>query len=240
MKAMIFAAGFGMRLSSVTQGSPKCLVEVAGAAMLERVVERLKSAGTKEVVINLHYRGEQIQKFVAGRNNFGIKVHFTEEAEILGTGGGLKNADYFFKDEDCFFVHNSDVYSELSLEELAAQHKASDAVATLAVMERPTDRALLFDSSGKLVGYENKGSGDRVVARASNDLHPLGFSGIQICSSRIFEYMRGENGAFSTIRAYLKAVKSGATIEAFRMEGTYWVDMGTPERLEELRRYLGG
>jgi NDP-sugar pyrophosphorylase family protein len=240
MKAMVFAAGFGTRLSTVTQGSPKCLVEVAGIAMLERVVEGLKSAGVKEVVINLHYRPEQIREFVSGRRNFGIKVHFTEEAEILGTGGGLKNAEDFFKDEECFFIHNSDVYSEISLEALAAQHQASEAVATLAVVERPTDRALLFDSSGKLVGYENKGSGERVVARVSTDLHPLGFSGIQVCSSRIFEYMRGESGTFSTIRAYLNAVKSGALVEAFRMEGAYWVDMGTPDRLEELRRYLKG
>jgi NDP-sugar pyrophosphorylase family protein len=52
--------------------------------------------------------------------------------------------------------------------------------------------------------------------------------------------MRGESGTFSTIRAYLNAVKSGALVEAFRMEGAYWVDMGTPDRLEELRRYLKG
>lgn len=238
MKAMVFAAGFGTRLAAVTQGTPKCLVEVAGVTMLERVVEHLKSHGVDEVVINLHYLGEQIKRAVAAQDNFGITVHFSEELEILGTGGGLKKAERFFEKEECFFVHNSDVYSELPLGALVAQHRASNAVATLAVMDRPTDRALLFDAAGELLGYENNKVGERVMVREESAAQALGFSGIQVCSPRIFDHMRAETGQFSTIRAFMNAAKAGASVQAYRMEGAYWIDMGTPDRLEELRRYL--
>ncbi|NDC38894.1 MAG: hypothetical protein EBZ48_12730 [Proteobacteria bacterium] len=205
-----------------------------------RVVERLKAAGVSEVIINLHHRGEEIKAFVSKRGSFGITVHFSEEASLLGTGGGLKQAADFLKNEPYFFVHNSDVYSEISLQGMLAQHQASAAVATLAVMARPTDRALLFDLNGEFLGYENKKAGERVMARQGSSSAAFGFSGIQVCSPRLFQYMQGETGEFSTIRVYMNAARAGDSVRAFLVERDYWIDMGTPQRLEELRKRLQG
>ncbi len=240
MKAMVFAAGFGSRLKAITETLPKCLVEVAGKTMLEHVVDRLKVAGVSEIVINLHYRGEQIRSYVTSRNSFGITVHFSDESEILGTGGGLKKAARYFEGEDCFIVHNSDVYSDVDLGSMVAAHRKAAAVATLGVMSRPSDRVLLFDESGDLLGYQNKKEGNRSVVRESAAQTGLGFSGIQVCSPSVFDFMEDETGQFSTIRIFMKAAKAGKAVRLFRMDDSYWIDMGTPERLEELRRRLTG
>lgn len=238
MKAMVFAAGFGTRLGELTANRPKCLVEAGGTTILELVIERLKQAGVNEIVINLHYLGEQIKAFVESKAGFGLRVHFSEEPKILGTGGGLKQAAQFFRDDPYFLVHNSDVYSELDLTQLIAAHRGTEAVATLAMMSRPTERALLFDQAGKLVGYQSGKQGEcKTVRECSNPL-ALGFSGIQVCSPRIFNFMANEQGEFSTIRAYMNAAASGEAVLAYRMEQAYWIDMGTPERLAELRARL--
>ena len=78
MKAMIFAAGLGTRLRPLTNDRPKALVEVGGTAMLERVINRLKSHGINEIVINIHHFGEKIIDFVKQNNNFGITIHISD------------------------------------------------------------------------------------------------------------------------------------------------------------------
>lgn len=239
MKAMVLAAGFGTRLGELTANRPKCLVEAGGRTILELVIDRLKHAGVTEIVINLHYLGEQIKAYVESKARFGLRVHFSEERKILGTGGGLKQAAHFFRDEPCFLVHNSDVYSDLDLNEVIAAHRKQEPVATLAVMSRPTERALLFDQSSVLVGYQGSKQGDYKTVRECAAPLALGFSGIQVCSPRIFNFMQHEQGDFSTIRAYMNAAASGEAVLAYRMEQAYWIDMGTPERLAELRARLG-
>src|ERR1700754_507048 len=106
MKAMIFAAGMGSRLGDITRTTPKCLVEAGGKTMLEHVITRLKNAGVNSVIINLFHLGDEIEKFVASKNNFGIKISFSKEKELLGTGGGLQQTESFFTGEKVFFIYN--------------------------------------------------------------------------------------------------------------------------------------
>jgi MurNAc alpha-1-phosphate uridylyltransferase len=73
MKAMVFAAGRGTRLQPLTDARPKALVEVAGRTLLEQVLARLIAAGVTEVIVNLHYLGEQIPPFLAKHDNFGLR-----------------------------------------------------------------------------------------------------------------------------------------------------------------------
>ena len=74
MKAMIFAAGLGTRLKPLTDSMPKALVPVLGKPLLEHVIEKLKSAGFDEIIINIHHFGEQIIEFVKSKDNFGIRI----------------------------------------------------------------------------------------------------------------------------------------------------------------------
>lgn len=100
MKAMIFAAGLGTRLQPLTNNTPKALVIVAGKPILEHIILKLKAAGIDELVINVHHFANQILAFLEANNNFGIKIHISDETEnLLDTGGGLENASHFLFSE---------------------------------------------------------------------------------------------------------------------------------------------
>ncbi len=236
MKAMILAAGLGTRLGVLTRDIPKCLVEVAGKPMIVHVVEHLRAAGVTTIVINLHYLADKVRDYFA-QHNFGVAIEFIYEPEILGTGGAIKNARKLLQDEPDFIVYNTDVYSDLDLGKFVEAHRSRNALVTLAVMDRPTSRPLLFDPTGQLVGWESGENKDQPTS--AGPVERLNFSGIQIISSGFFNYLEVEQGAFSSIRPFLAAAKAGQRVFAFRIDASYWIDMGTPEKLEELRHKVG-
>jgi MurNAc alpha-1-phosphate uridylyltransferase len=234
MKAMILAAGFGTRLGQITQHTPKCLVSIGGnQTILEHVVQQLKQVGVQEIVINLHYLADQVRDFVRSHNSFGITVSFSSEETILGTGGGIKHAQRLLEGGESFIIHNGDVFSELNLSSLVAYHHQHSAIATLAVMQRPTSRALIFSKTGALIGKQTA-KGDECIA-AGEGPQRLAFSGIQVITQQFFKYLERYTGEFSSITAYLEAAKCEERVLAYDMGDTYWMDMGQPERLEELR-----
>jgi NDP-sugar pyrophosphorylase family protein len=234
MKAMIFAAGRGSRLRPLTDTLPKALVEVAGQTLLEHVVLRLIGAGVTEVVINLHHLGEQIPPFVERHSGFGLRrVAYSDEPVLLGTGGGLKKAAWFFDDDEPFLVHNADVLSTVDLGGLLLAHRRTQALATLAVMARPTKRPLHFDSAGRLVGRRTSEGRDEQVREPEGNVVPLGFCGIQAVSPNLFERL-SESGTFGIAEAYLRLSGAGETILGQRVEGAKWRDCGRPEDLHAL------
>ncbi len=237
MKAMVLAAGYGSRLGSITKSKPKCLVDIGGSTMLDFVLKQLKKVGVTDVMINLYHLGDMIKDYVKS-NDFGLNIHFSEETELLGTGGGLQQTYEFFKNEESFIVHNSDVFSNLDLMKLIKFHQIKKPLVTLAVMQRETSRQLLFDEKDNLSGWENTSEGTGETFGNSASHQHLAFSGIQVISPKIFDYMKEETGAFSTMRIFMKSAKIGEEIKAFRMDDYYWIDMGTPSKLEELRTLL--
>ena len=156
MKAMILAAGLGARLRPLTDNIPKALVEVNGRTLLEITINRLKSFGVAEFIVNVHHHAEKIVSFLQARNNFGVRIEISREDELLlDTGGGLKKASWFFLEENSrepFVLHNVDVLSSIDLRQMLEAHKKFSALATLAVMQRPSSRQLLFDQNSSLIG----------------------------------------------------------------------------------------
>ncbi len=236
MKAMIFAAGLGTRLRPLTDTRPKALVEINGVALLEIVARRLITAGTTDLLINVHHFAEQIAEFVQRKSNFGIRVLLSYEEHLLDTGGGLKKAADFFEEGQPFFVHNVDVISSLDLHALYQHHIASHALATLAVQARPTSRYLIFDRDHQLCGWktvpENRVEWARTPVGETVD---LAFNGIHVISPGLLQQMT-EEGAFSIIKTYLRLAGHGGMILAFRRDDCYWRDVGKIEHLEEIAR----
>ena len=90
-KAMVLAAGLGVRMRPLTDKIPKPLVRVAGQALLDHVLDKLGGAGVSEAIVNVHYLPDQIIDHVAGRT--GPRVTISDERdEVLGTGGGVVRA----------------------------------------------------------------------------------------------------------------------------------------------------
>ena len=233
---MLFAAGRGTRLAPLTDRHPKCLVRAGDKTLLEHNILKLKAAGVDTLVINVHHFAEQVIEFVRSKD-FGLTIHLSDEKDLLGQGGGLLYASKFFQGEDAFLVCNSDLYTDLDLKALVSAHSDSECLATLAVAQRETSRYLRFDEQFNLCGWENRKTGE---STSWDDRHfeTWAFNGFQVISPRIFGFMDGLGTSFSTIPVYLKAAQSGEKIKAFAMDESYWIDIGTVEKLDLLREHL--
>jgi NDP-sugar pyrophosphorylase family protein len=239
MKAMVFAAGLGTRLRPLTNDLPKALVPVGGKPMLAHVIERLKSFGFNEIVINVHHFDDLIIQFVQQQQNFGITIHISHERDLLlDTGGGLKYAARFFDDGRPFLVHNVDILTDLDLRDFYQSHLRSRALATLAVKNRPGSRFLLFDQQDILCGWENTASGEVKMSRptAEADLIPLAFSGIHVLDPKIFALMPTQR-VFSMTPFYLD-VASRHAIMAYRHDESLWLDIGKKSSLVQAEKIL--
>lgn len=239
MKAMVLAAGLGTRLRPLTDARPKALVTVAGRTLLEIVLERLRSFGVNEVIINTHHFAGMIGEYLAARDNFGMRIEISREETLLDTGGGLKKAAWFFLEEgrgnqreEPFLVHNVDVMSAVDLWRMVRFHRERGALATLAVAQRKTSRPLLFDEREELCGRRAGRDAAPEMARAAGTAQPLAFAGIHVLSPRIFSLL-SEDGAFPIIPVYLRLAARGESIVAFRADEYRWRDLGRIENLQE-------
>lgn len=237
MDAMILAAGLGTRLRPLTDHTPKALVEVSGVPLLERVARRLIETGADRLIVNTHHLGEQIERYVEERAGFGVEVLFSPEPDRpLETGGGLLRAAPLFRRDAPFFLHNGDILSDLPLGEMYAAHREHGALATLAVMERPTSRYLLFDDRG-LLGRVDEGKGvDLRVRPAEGEVRRLAFAGVHVISPELLPRIT-EEGAFSILEPYLRLAGEGEALLPYRIDASAWFDIGKPEQLEAAREW---
>ena len=234
MKAMVLAAGLGTRLRPLTNDRPKALVTVGERTLLEITLERLRSFGVNEVIVNTYHFAELVEEYLRAHGNFGMRIEISREETLLDTGGGLKQAAWFFLEgghNQPFLVHNVDVTSTIDLASMVAFHRQCDALATLAVAERPTSRYLLFDERGELCGRRAGHDGEPQMVRQAGTVQALAFAGIHVISPRIFSKIE-EQGAFSIVPAYLRLAGAGEKIVAFRADQFQWRDLG---RVESLR-----
>lgn len=235
MKAMVLAAGLGTRLRPLTNDRPKALVQISGRTLLEITICRLRSFGVQEVIVNVHHFADMVVEYLHTNNNFGLRVEISREDVLLDTGGGLKKAAWFFLEKPGpldapFILHNVDVISTIDLRRMADFHKQNNALVTLAVQTRKTSRYLLFDEQLRLCGRRSAQDEKMELVRPSQHVEALAFSGIHVISPRVFDTMTGE-GAFSIINSYLDLAAGGEKLLAFRADGDYWRDLGTPENL---------
>lgn len=245
MKAMIFAAGLGTRLKPITDSMPKALVPVEGKALLERVMRKLMDAGADSFVVNVHHFPDQIKDFLAANDNFGAKVAVSDEQpDVLETGGGILNARNLIReagDEDGFLVHNVDILSNLDVRSFVSQVRP-EALATLLVSERQTQRYFLFNDEMRLVGWTNIATGE--VRSPFPDLdvekcHKYAFAGVHYISDKVFEVMEdlGYEGRFPIVDFYLKAAGTHP-IYGVAPAGLKLMDVGKISTLESCRSFL--
>ena len=225
---MVLAAGLGTRLRPLTDHKPKALVEVAGRTMLEIALERLRGAGVREVIVNAHHFADQLIEYLRAHENFGMRVEISREDVLLDTGGGLKQAAWFFRgDDEPFLLHNVDVVSTIDLGRMVEAHRENAALATLAVQTRKTSRPLLFDEDGLLCGRRR----EKVeMVRNVEALSALAFCGIHVIEPRMLGMME-EEGVFSIIDTYLRLAGRGERIMAFRADAYSWRDLGKAEEI---------
>lgn len=135
MKAVLLAAGLGTRLGPHTEHSPKCMVKVGGRPMLERNIEWLVAGGVCDLAVNLHDRADVVSGYFGDGSAHGATIHWSHEAELLGTAGTLASLRQWIGSE-YFLVVYADNLICCDLRALVAFHLGGMPAATVALFER--------------------------------------------------------------------------------------------------------
>ena len=221
MRAMILAAGRGERLRPLTETIPKPMIPVSSEPLMVHQLKWLKRAGIKNIVVNLHHLGNQIESHIGNGRQYGVQVDYSHESELLDTGGGIVNALPLLG-TDPFVVLNGDVWTRFRFQRLAARttecahlilapkpetHEYGDFRLVEGLVDRPPDPA------------------DRTHV----------FCGISLLNPNLFDGC--PTGVFSLTRNLLfdRIHEKKVTGEIF--DGL-WIDVGSHAGLKEVRRIM--
>lgn len=219
MKAMILAAGLGNRMRPLTLHTPKPLLEVGGKPLIVWHIEKLQKIGVTEIVINTAWLGDKLVAALGDGSRFGVKILWSHEGEGLETAGGIINALPLLGGEP-FILVNGDVWTTMDFASLL-DVQLEDKLAHLVLVENPPQHV----------------KGDFILA---NDLaytfeqgqsgEALTYSGVAVLAPHMFAGL--EHGK-RPLAPLLKQTMQQQQVSAEKMQAV-WVDVGTPERLEQL------
>ena len=250
---MIFAAGLGTRLKPLTDTLPKALVPLAGKTLLQWQIEKLKAAGIRDIVVNIHHFPDMIINYLRDNDNFGCNIQVSDERDmLLETGGGLRKAEAllgsevqeFRSSEEGILICNVDILSNIDIPTLLQAYNP-DEMGVVVVSERETQRYLLFNDENRLCGWTNIATGEvrpTSFASSPNSLiaSQLAFSGMQVLNPRIFDCMdevvkqKGEK--FSLIDLYL-SIAEKEILRAYIPENYRMMDVGKINQLSEAESF---
>jgi MurNAc alpha-1-phosphate uridylyltransferase len=222
---MVLAAGLGTRMRPLTDTRPKPLVEVAGKALLDHMLDRLADAGVEIAVVNVHYLAEQIERHVVTRKTPRIVIS-DERGQILGTGGGVVKALPQLGNAPFFHVNSDSIWIEGVTPNLTRLATAFDA-ATMDVL-------LLLAPAAGSVGYAGRGDftmapGGALTRREERDVAPFVYAGAAILTPAMFK--GAPQGEFSLTTLFDRAAAAGR-LHGLRLDGL-WMHVGTPEAISE-------
>ncbi len=233
MRGFILAAGLGTRLRPLTDVLPKPLVPVAGVPLIDRAVQQLVAANVFEIAVNLYHLGDPIRRWLGDGHQFGAQVTYFDEAPaILGTGGGVKNAEAFLRTGGpAFLLANGDVWHDFDLAAVRAAHEPT-ALATL-VMHRSAHRPELHTVALRQT-EPDRGTvvhiGGR-PAQAPCDFKAI-YAGIAVYSTALLDRLPPKGEACLVRQGLLPGMAAGQTVGWVEPKG-HWFDCGT--RAEVLR-----
>jgi NDP-sugar pyrophosphorylase family protein len=142
MKALVLCGGFGTRLGALTRECPKALLPLAGKPLIEYTLAYLRNQGLQEVIVNLHYRGDQIRDAVGDGSRFDLRIEYFEEPALLGTAGTPRALADRWSCDSLLVVYGDLLFDE-PLGPMIAQHEATRAAATLLVHRRSASNSRL-------------------------------------------------------------------------------------------------
>ncbi len=231
-RAMLLAAGLGLRMRPLTELTPKPLVRLAGKPLLDYVLDRLAAAGVETVVLNVHYLPKQIIEHVATRRAPKIVIS-DESAELLDTGGGVAKALAQLGNEPFYIVNADSISLPGGGANLARMADAFD--------PGRMDSVMLLATAATSLGYH--GNGDFHLApdgllkrRREREVTPFAFTGTSLAHPRLFE--GAPRGKFSLNVLWDRAIASDR-LYGVRQDGL-WMHIGSPEALTEAERLLAG
>lgn len=231
MKAMILAAGFGTRLWPLTEDRTKPALPFLGRPLCGYVAEYLARHDCRDVIVNLHHQPDSVRESLGDGSRFGVHLEYIMEPEILGTSGAVSNARDFFEDEP-FVVINGKIVTDIDLSAAITAHRRSTSLATLILL--PNSARARFSevhvNDGLVVGF---GGMPKPDSGTGTQNPPFMFTGIQVFSPRIFDFIEPGVFSHSVTDVFPRAWAAGETIGAFVGEGN-WYELSTIQRYLEI------
>lgn len=221
MKAMILAAGRGLRLRPLTDTIPKPLISVADIPLIVHQIIKLAKIGIKEIVINVSYQAKQIISTLGDGHSYGVNIVYSYEPTALETGGGICQALPILG-PDPFIVLSADIWTDFPLAKLITHSLSHFALAHLILVDNPS-----FHPQGDFY-------------LANNDLLSLDQTPTKLTFANMGIYhpalFNGKSGTFplsSVLYEYIAEKK--ITGESYQ---GLWFNIGVPTELERLTHYL--
>jgi mannose-1-phosphate guanylyltransferase len=224
MKAFLLAAGLGTRLRPLTDSTPKCMLRIGDRPLLDIWLDALAAAGVHEVLVNLHHLAPVVRAHLAARRGDPV-VHLVEEPELLGSAGTLLANRAFVDGEEMFLAVNADNLTDFDLTILVDAHRSGGAIATLSLFRAPCPSAcgIVDVEDGRVVGFVEK------PAEPSSD---LANAGMYAFHPAVLDLIAGPPPADIGYDLLPRLV--GAA-RAVTLDGSYFLDIGTPAALDRAR-----
>ncbi len=223
MKAIILAAGRGKRMCSYTDSTPKPLLCIKGKPLIEYHLESLAGGGIKDIFINLSYLGHKIREALGCGDKWGVRIHYSEEAERLETGGAIKKLLPSLGDEP-FLLVNADVFTDMDLTSIITRGLHQEEDGHLVLVPNPDFKPVgdfSCDAAGLLFNVE-----------AAQATQTYTFSGVSLLRPSLVACYVPKQKVFPLVEVFRAAIARKA-MTASIYKGR-WSDVGTPERLKAL------
>ncbi|MFQ5673831.1 MAG: sugar phosphate nucleotidyltransferase [Nitrospinales bacterium] len=224
MRAMVLAAGYGVRLRPLTETLPKPMVPVMNRPILEHTLALLRANGIHDVIANLHHLPEKVTAHFGDGAPFGVRLHYSLEETLLGAAGGIKAAQPFLEaaeDGGSFLVINGDILTNIDLRRVAEFHKRKGAVLTL-VLRRAAHpeqfEHIETGPDGRITHFPG-------VADAPLSENTMMFTGIQIMSPEILARIPSTGFCGTTETVFPEMIRRGLPVYGYAHTG-YWLDVG--------------
>ena len=234
--AMVLAAGLGTRMRPLTDDRPKALVEVAGQALIDHMLDRLGESGVERAVVNVHWFADRLESHLAARTGGPEILISNERAELLETGGGLKKAAALLGSDPVFVANIDSVWTDNGA-------PGDSALNQLARLWNPSimDAALLLARREGSIGFE--GGGDfflaedgRLTFRGEAAEAPFAYMGVHICRP---DYVAdGPEGPFSLSGFWRRSAAAGRLYGCV-LDGD-WMHVGDPGARDAAETKLAG
>jgi UDP-N-acetylglucosamine diphosphorylase/glucosamine-1-phosphate N-acetyltransferase len=227
MKAVLLAAGEGIRLLPLTATRPKHLIKIGGKPILQFCIEAVKNAGITEIIIVTHYMGNDIRQYFGDGAKFGLHISYVEQKSVLGTGNAASVAEPYI-DDDFVLVYGDLLFGSDAIKNVLFSYRRGKTGAVMGVVpvDKPESYGIVeLDDEKKVKQIVEKPVAVKAVSNLAN-------AGVYVFSPQIFDQIKQTKvtvrGEWELTDAVTLLVKKGITVLASEILKDDWFDVGRP------------
>ena len=227
MKAVLLAAGEGVRLMPITATRPKHLIKVGGKPILQFCLEAVKKAGIDEAIIVTHYMSESIRKYFGDGKAFGLRLSYVEQKAILGTGNAASVAEPYV-DGDFVLVYGDLLFGQDAVKDVLSKFKSGKTAAVMGVV--PVDNPENYG----IIELDKENRVKRIVEKPTAGKTPsnLANAGVYVFTKQVFDILKkikaSTRGEWELTDAITMLASEGKTVLAAELSKDNWFDVGRP------------